>query len=386
MPRLTIVEHALGQTGQLTVVTGRQRGQRDFLVTGVLEHRLRLLEQHFLGLGAQRTISVAGLAESAAARTAAEQLDHRTVEHNIRRGHNEGLRIVHGIQILDDALLHECGCAVCRRNALNRAVLVVLDLVQRRYIHTLDLCCRNQEFLLRPAFALGLAVQIGKFQHDLLAVADHEQVNEVSQRLRIVGTRTAAGYNMLEFGTVLCQHRNTAEIQHIQNVGKRQLILQRKRDNIKVRQWVTALQTVQRQTGLAHFSLHVDPWRADAFAPDALLIIEQAVKDTRTEVRHGNLIGIRKTERKSQIDVLFIFHHRAPFTADVACRLLYTGQNGFHLFMQDVFLHFHSYRLLYHILPKKTILFLTVFAQEVHKTKKKREESLYTFFAFCLFL
>ena len=188
---------------------------------------------------------------------------------------------------------------MCRRNALNRAVLVVLDLVQRRYIHALDLCCRNQEFLLRPAFALGLAVQIGKFQHDLLAVADHEQVNKVSERLRIVGTRTAAGYNMLELGAVLCQHRNTAEIQHIQNVGKRQLVLQRKSDNIKVRQWVTALQAVQRQPCLTHFGLHVNPWRADAFAPDALLIVEQTVQDTRTEVRHGNLIGIRKTERKS---------------------------------------------------------------------------------------
>ena len=42
MTRLTIVEHTLGQTGQLTVVARRQRGQRDFLVTGVLEHRLRL--------------------------------------------------------------------------------------------------------------------------------------------------------------------------------------------------------------------------------------------------------------------------------------------------------------------------------------------------------
>ena len=370
MPRLTIVEHALGQTGQLTVVARRQRGQGDFLVTGVLEHRLRLLEQHFLGLGTQRTISVTGLTESAAAWTAAEQLDHRTVEHDVGRRHNKGLRIVHGIQILDDALLHESRCTVRRGDTLDRAVLVILDLVQRRYIHALDLCCRNQEFLLRPAFALGLAVQIGKFQHDLLAVADHEQVNEVSQRLRIVGTRTAAGYNMLEFGTVLCQHRNTAEIQHIQNVGKRQLVLQRKSDNIKVRQRVTALQTVQRQPCLAHFGLHVNPWRADAFAPDALLIVEQTVQDTRTEVRHGNLIGIRKTERKSQIDVLFIFHHRAPFTADVACRLLYTGQNGFHLFMQDVFLHFHSYRLFYHILPKKTIPFLTVFAQKVHETKK----------------
>ena len=120
-----------------------------------------------------------------------------------------------------------------RCDALDCAVLVILDFVQRRYIHALDLCCCNQKFLLRPAFALGLAVQIGKLQHDLLAVADHEQVNKVSERLRIVGTRTAAGYNMLEFGAVLCQHRNTAEIQHIQNVGKRQLILQRKSDNIR---------------------------------------------------------------------------------------------------------------------------------------------------------
>ena len=72
MPRLTIVEHALSQTGQLTVVTGRQRRQRNLLVTGVFEHGLGLFEQHFLGLGAQRTISVAGLTESAAARTAAE--------------------------------------------------------------------------------------------------------------------------------------------------------------------------------------------------------------------------------------------------------------------------------------------------------------------------
>ena len=221
MPRLTIVEHALGQTGQLTVVTGRQRGQRDFLVTGVLENRLRLLEQHFLGLGTQRTICVAGLTEPTTTRAAAEQLDHRTVKHDVGRGHDKGLRIVHGIQILDDALLHKRRCAVCRRNALNRAVLVVLDLVQRRNIHALDLCCRNQKFLLGPAFALCFAVQVGELQHDLLAVADHEQVNEVSERLRIVSTRTAAGYNMLEFGAVLCQHRNTAEIQHVQNVGKR---------------------------------------------------------------------------------------------------------------------------------------------------------------------
>jgi len=130
MPRLTIVEHALGQTGQLTVVTGGQRRQRNLLVTGVFEHGLGLFEQHLLGFGTQRTVGVSRLTETAAARAAAEQLDHRTVEHNIRRGYDEGLRIVHGIQILDDALLHECGCAVCRRNALNRAVLVIFDLVQ----------------------------------------------------------------------------------------------------------------------------------------------------------------------------------------------------------------------------------------------------------------
>ena len=74
-------------------------------------------------------------------------------------------------------------------------------------------------------FTFGLAVQICKLQHDLLAVPDHEQIDEVGQRFRVVCAGAAASDKVLEFGTVLSQHRYTAHIEHIQNVGKRQLIL-----------------------------------------------------------------------------------------------------------------------------------------------------------------
>ena len=129
MPRLTVVEHALGQAGQVAVVAGGQRGKRNLLIARVFEHGLRLLQQHLLRLGAQRPVGMPCLAEAAAARAAAEQLDHRAVEHDIGRRNNKGFRIVHGVQITDDAFLHQRGRAMRGRNAVDGAVLVVSDLV-----------------------------------------------------------------------------------------------------------------------------------------------------------------------------------------------------------------------------------------------------------------
>ena len=143
---------------------------------------------------------------------------------------------------------------------------------------------------------------------------------------------------MFKAGSVLRQNRNAAEIQHIQNVGKRQFVLQRKRNNVKFRQRVAAFQTVKRNAGRTHLGLHVNPRRTDALAPDALLVIEQTVKNTRAKVRHSDLVGIREAERKPEIYIFLILHPRAPLAADIACRLLYTGQDGFHFFVQAVIL------------------------------------------------
>ena len=112
MPRLAVVEQALGQSGQITVVARGQRGERDLLIARVFEHGLRLPQQHLLRLGTQWAVGVPRLTEPAAAWTAAEQLDHCAVKHNIGRGHNKGFRIIHGVQILDNAFIHYRGRAV----------------------------------------------------------------------------------------------------------------------------------------------------------------------------------------------------------------------------------------------------------------------------------
>ncbi len=309
MARLAVVKHALGQTGQLAVIARGKRGQRNLLIAGIFQHRLCLLQKDFLRFGAERTVGVARLTETAAAWAAAEQLDHRSVKDNIGRRNDERLRIIHGIQIFDDALLHHRRSAVRRRYTFDRSVLVVLDLVQRRDVHAFDLCCCNKEILFGPVFTLCLAVQVGKLEHDFLAVADHEQIDKICERLRIVRARSAACYNVFQVGAVLCEYGDSAEIQHVQNVGKRQLILKRERNNIEIRERIAAFETVKRNTGGAHFRLHIDPRRAYALAPDSLLVIEQTVQNTRAKVRHRDLVSIRKAESEPQIYVLFVLHH-----------------------------------------------------------------------------
>ena len=155
------------------------------------------------------------LTEAAAARTTAEQLDHRTVEHDFRGRNDEIFGIIHRVQVGHNALLYKFRCAVQCADRRNRAVLVVVHLVQARHIHTWNIRRCTQELRLAPALAHRFAVQIGQLQHDFLAVTDHEQINEIRKRLRIVGTRTAGNDQIFQSGALLCKQRHTTEIQHI---------------------------------------------------------------------------------------------------------------------------------------------------------------------------
>ena len=92
---------------------------------------------------------------------------------------------------------------------------MVFDLIQREDVHAIDLCRRNQEILLGPAFTLRLARLFGKLFHILLAVAVLEQIDKFCERLRVIRSGSAAGNNMPEVSAFLCKHRDTAEIQHI---------------------------------------------------------------------------------------------------------------------------------------------------------------------------
>ena len=299
MTRLTVIEHALGQLTQLAVIARGQRGQRNLLITRIFEDGLSLLHQGFLGLAAQRAVGMTCLTETAATRTTAEQLDHRTVKHDIGRGNDKIIRIVHGIQIAYNALLYECRCAVLGRDCLDRTVFLIADLIECRNVHTGNLGRFHQEFVLGQTTLYCTLIEIGKIEHDLLAVTDHEQIDKIAERFRVIGTRAAGDNQIFKARTILGQNRHAAQIQHVQNIGKRQLVLQRKADDIKIRQRIAALQTVQRNSCAAHLVFHVNPGCKDALTPDVLLIVEQSVQNARTQMGHTDFINVGETERKA---------------------------------------------------------------------------------------
>ena len=203
------------------------------------------------------------------------------------------------------------------------------DVVQTRNIQSLNLTRLAQEFLLAPVLLLGAAVQIGEVNHHLLAVTDLEHIDKVRERLRIVGARTAADDDVLQSGAVLGIDRHAAEIQHVQNVGERQLILQGKADHVKLAQCIAALQSVERNAGVPHLVLHIQPRRKHALTPDIRLVVEQSVENPAAQMRHTDLIGVGEAQGKAEKDLVLLLDHRTPFAADIAGRLLHTGQNTF---------------------------------------------------------
>ena len=155
------------------------------------------------------------LAEPAAPGTAPEQLYHGTVKHNFRGGNHKAFRIIHVIQILYNAFLDKCRCTILRGDSLDCAILVVCDLIQRRYIDTGNMADLPQEFLLAPALPLGLTVHVGKFDHDLLAVTNLKGIHKGRQRFRVIRTGSATDHEIFQCFPITGPHRNAAQIQHI---------------------------------------------------------------------------------------------------------------------------------------------------------------------------
>ena len=217
------------------------------------------------------------LTEAAAARTSAEQLDHRAVKDNLRGRNHEGFRIVHVVQVAYNALLDKCRCAVLRRDGLYGSILVIRHIVQRRHVQTFDMARLAQKFVFAPIFALCLTVEIGKLNHNLLAVANLERIDKRGERFRIVRTRAAAHNKVFQRLSVAGAHRNAAQVQHVEHIGERQLILQRKAQNIQFGNRVSAFQSIQRNIGVSQLCFHVNPRRKDALTPNAVLMVEQAI-------------------------------------------------------------------------------------------------------------
>ena len=167
--------------------------------------------------------------------------------------------------------------AVFRRKALNCAVKVILNVVERRNVHALNLCAELQKLLLGLALIAALAEQIYYLKVNLLALADEEQIHKIGNRLGVAGAGASGNYDIFKLSPVGRFNRHVSELKHIEHICKAQLVLESKADEIKVGNRVSAFEGVERNIVLHHQLLHINPRRKDALAPDIIARVEKAV-------------------------------------------------------------------------------------------------------------
>ena len=82
----------------------------------------------------------------------------------------------------------------------------------------------------------------------LLAVADDEQVDERRQHFRVLRAGAAGDDERMVERAVLAVQRDAAEVEHGQDVGVADLVLQAEADQVEVAQRREGFQAVERQT------------------------------------------------------------------------------------------------------------------------------------------
>ena len=280
---------------------------------------------------------MARLAEAAAAYAAPEQLKADTVVHHLgRRDHGPG-REGRGIQILHDALEDLRRSAVLRRHGGHLPVPAVAHLVQGGHIHAPDSGGAAEKVLLAPAFFFCLPQQGQDLVVDLFALADDEQVDKGRHRLGVDSRRAPCPDQREKRRTLRTAQGQARHVQHVQHGRIGHLVADGKGDRIEGRQRIAALQGVEGDAGLLHLGIHVAPGCKNALAPDEGQAVHRLVQNAHTQIGHADLIGVRKTEGKTQLDRVPVLQDLIVFPARVTGRFLNPGKNPL-----ESFIHAHS--------------------------------------------
>src|SRR4029453_16814698 len=98
-----------------------------------------------------------------------------------------------------------------------------------------------------------------EIQYQLLAVPHEDAIEEVGQRLGIEGHGASADDQRIALLAIGRKKRNPSQVEHRQNVGVVELVLQRETDDVEVSQGRFAFQSGERYTLPTQLLLHVQP-------------------------------------------------------------------------------------------------------------------------------
>ena len=225
-------------------------------------------------------------------------------------------------------------------NAGNNTGGIIFHIIEGRNVYALQISKLSQAFLPGKPFFFPFQDDPVQFGHYVLAVPDHKGIDEIRQRFRIKGTRTAGDDDGIRFSPVLSLQRYSAHIQHCKDIGITHFILKRKTDDIKFMHRMPAFRGQERKVFLLHQGNHVGPWHKEPFTQAPFFPVNQAVQDFKPQMAHSYFVCIRKTEAEVQRTVIPPLDGRIHLSAGITGRFLHFFQDFF-----KAFIFVHVFRL-----------------------------------------
>ena len=243
--------------------------------------------------------------------------------HDLGERHELALRVRPVGQVGDRALLDDLGHVGVPGHDGAKERTVVLHVVERRHVHARHLGELPQHALAgagRATRGLPAADHLGHVADDLFAVADHEGVDEVGQRLR-VERAVATGHDQWMLGAPLRgAHR------HARQVDADELSRDAEADDVEVGGGAVGVDREKRYPPASHEPLHVDPGGIGALGERVGALVEDLVEDLEPLVGKAHLVGVRVHEEPGHLARRVGRYLGSVFAPDVPGRLLHLGQ------------------------------------------------------------
>ena len=226
------------------------------------------------------------------------------------------------------------------RHGARQASLGVRRLVERRHVDPLE---RGQP----PAQAVARALRFRPDQpipqhlvdlaHHLLAVAQHEGVDEVGQRFGVEGAVPTGQHQRVGGAPLGRVQRHTGQVDEVHHVGVDELGRQVEGEHVEGGRREVLLDAEEGHPGPAHRLLQIDPGGIRALGHRVRTLVEDLVEDLEALVGQSDLVGVGVEQQPGHLPRAVIGVDRTLFAADVARRLgdlrqqpFELGPDGFH--------------------------------------------------------
>ena len=214
--------------------------------------------------------------------------------HHLGERHDLLLGIGPVAQVGDGSLLYDSGGGrIDRGRDLEAPVGEVARLVQRRYVHPVDPGERSQHIdASGTATRLPCANGFVDLAHHLLAIAEHHEVEEVRERLGVVGGMAACADQRVLGAPILRPNGYSREVEAVEHVGVDELGRQVERDEVELVGTAVGVHREERDVLAAEHLLEIRPRGVGPLRECIRPLVEDLVENLEALVGETDLVGV----------------------------------------------------------------------------------------------